>query len=282
MLEIKELTHIYGQGTAFESIALNNVSMTIPENQFIGIIGHTGSGKSTLIQHLNGLLKASSGEITYNGKSIDEKGFKLKELRQHVGLVFQYPEHQLFETTVLKDVMFGPKNIGMTEKEAEEIARDTLRLTGLDEKYYDASPFDLSGGQKRRAAIAGVLACKPDILVLDEPTAGLDPAGKTEILQLIKSIKDSRHITVVLVSHSMEDVAEYVDRIIVMNSGAIVMDDTPVNVFRHEEELMAIGLEVPQVTRLCRKLADMGLEVNRDCITVDEAFDNLIKVFEKR
>lgn len=282
MLEIKELTHIYGQGTAFESIALNNVSMTIPENQFIGIIGHTGSGKSTLIQHLNGLLKASSGEITYNGKSIDEKGFKLKELRQHVGLVFQYPEHQLFETTVLKDVMFGPKNMGMTEKEAEEIARDTLRLTGLDEKYYDASPFDLSGGQKRRAAIAGVLACKPDILVLDEPTAGLDPAGKTEILQLIKSIKDSRHITVVLVSHSMEDVAEYVDRIIVMNSGTIVMDDTPVNVFRHEEELMAIGLEVPQVTRLCRKLADMGLEVNRDCITVDEAFDNLIKVFEKR
>ena len=282
MLEIKELTHIYGQGTAFESIALNNVSMTIPENQFIGIIGHTGSGKSTLIQHLNGLLKASSGEITYNGKSIDEKGFKLKELRQHVGLVFQYPEHQLFETTVLKDVMFGPKNMGMTEKEAEEIALDTLRLTGLDEKYYDASPFDLSGGQKRRAAIAGVLACKPDILVLDEPTAGLDPAGKTEILQLIKSIKDSRHITVVLVSHSMEDVAEYVDRIIVMNSGAIVMDDTPVNVFRHEEELMAIGLEVPQVTRLCRKLADMGLEVNRDCITVDEAFDNLIKVFEKR
>lgn len=282
MLEIKELTHIYGQGTAFESIALNNVSMTIPENQFIGIIGHTGSGKSTLIQHLNGLLKASSGEITYNGKSIDEKGFKLKELRQHVGLVFQYPEHQLFETTVLKDVMFGPKNMGMTEKEAEDIARDTLRLTGLDEKYYDASPFDLSGGQKRRAAIAGVLACKPDILVLDEPTAGLDPAGKTEILQLIKSIKDSRHITVVLVSHSMEDVAEYVDRIIVMNSGTIVMDDTPVNVFRHEEELMAIGLEVPQVTRLCRKLADMGLEVNRDCITVDEAFDNLIKVFEKR
>lgn len=282
MLEIKELTHIYGQGTAFESIALNNVSMTIPENQFIGIIGHTGSGKSTLIQHLNGLLKASSGEITYNGKPIDEKGFKLKELRQHVGLVFQYPEHQLFETTVLKDVMFGPKNMGMTEKEAEEIARDTLRLTGLDEKYYDASPFDLSGGQKRRAAIAGVLACKPDILVLDEPTAGLDPAGKTEILQLIKSIKDSRHITVVLVSHSMEDVAEYVDRIIVMNSGTIVMDDTPVNVFRHEEELMAIGLEVPQVTRLCRKLADMGLEVNRDCITVDEAFDNLIKVFEKR
>lgn len=282
MLEIKELTHIYGQGTAFESIALNNVSMTIPENQFIGIIGHTGSGKSTLIQHLNGLLKASSGKITYNGKSIDEKGFKLKELRQHVGLVFQYPEHQLFETTVLKDVMFGPKNMGMTEKEAEEIARDTLRLTGLDEKYYDASPFDLSGGQKRRAAIAGVLACKPDILVLDEPTAGLDPAGKTEILQLIKSIKDSRHITVVLVSHSMEDVAEYVDRIIVMNSGTIVMDDTPVNVFRHEEELMAIGLEVPQVTRLCRKLADMGLEVNRDCITVDEAFDNLIKVFEKR
>lgn len=282
MLEIKELTHIYGQGTAFESIALNNVSMTIPENQFIGIIGHTGSGKSTLIQHLNGLLKASSGEITYNGKSIDEKGFKLKELRQHVGLVFQYPEHQLFETTVLKDVLFGPKNMGMTEKEAEEIARDTLRLTGLDEKYYDASPFDLSGGQKRRAAIAGVLACKPDILVLDEPTAGLDPAGKTEILQLIKSIKDSRHITVVLVSHSMEDVAEYVDRIIVMNSGTIVMDDTPVNVFRHEEELMAIGLEVPQVTRLCRKLADMGLEVNRDCITVDEAFDNLIKVFEKR
>ena len=282
MLEIKELTHIYGQGTAFESIALNNVSMTIPENQFIGIIGHTGSGKSTLIQHLNGLLKASSGKITYNGKSIDEKGFKLKELRQHVGLVFQYPEHQLFETTVLKDVMFGPKNMGMTEKEAEDIARDTLRLTGLDEKYYDASPFDLSGGQKRRAAIAGVLACKPDILVLDEPTAGLDPAGKTEILQLIKSIKDSRHITVVLVSHSMEDVAEYVDRIIVMNSGTIVMDDTPVNVFRHEEELMDIGLEVPQVTRLCRKMADMGLEVNRDCITVDEAFDNLIKVFEKR
>ena len=196
MLEIKELTHIYGQGTAFESIALNNVSMTIPENQFIGIIGHTGSGKSTLIQHLNGLLKASSGEITYNGKSIDEKGFKLKELRQHVGLVFQYPEHQLFETTVLKDVMFGPKNMGMTEKEAEEIALDTLRLTGLDEKYYDASPFDLSGGQKRRAAIAGVLACKPDILVLDEPTAGLDPAGKTEILQLIKSIKDTRMLFV--------------------------------------------------------------------------------------
>ena len=277
MLELRNVSHVYSQGTAFESAALKDISMIIPDNQFIGIIGHTGSGKSTLIQHLNGLLKATSGSVIYNGTPIDEKGFKLKELRAHVGLVFQYPEHQLFETTVIRDVMFGPKNMGMTEEEAEKLAKETLKLTGLDEKYFESSPFDLSGGQKRRAAIAGVLACKPDILVLDEPTAGLDPAGKTEILQLIREIKRTKHITVVLVSHSMEDVAEYVDRIIVMSAGTIVMDDVPVEIFKREEELQTIGLEVPQVTRVCRRLKASGLEIEGNSITIDEAYNDLIK-----
>ena len=276
MLELENVSHIYGQGTAFESVALKGISMAIPENQFIGIIGHTGSGKSTLIQHLNGLLKATSGKVIYNGTPIEEKSFKMKDLRKHVGLVFQYPEHQLFETTVIRDVMFGPKNMGMSDEEAEAVARETLGLTGLDEKYFEASPFDLSGGQKRRVAIAGVLSCRPDILVLDEPTAGLDPAGKTEILRLIREIQNTKHITVILVSHSMEDVAEYVDRIIVMSDGCIVMDGVPKEIFKREEELRTIGLEVPQVTRVCRRLKNMGMAISGDRITLDEAYDELV------
>ena len=233
------------KGTSFEKRALNNINLSIKENEFIGLIGHTGSGKSTLIQTFNGLLAPTEGKVTWNGKDIYEKGFNRREFRSHVGIVFQYPEYQLFETTVLKDVCFGPKNLGISEEESKRKAEEALRLVGLDEKYWQHSPFELSGGQKRRAAIAGVLAMEPEILILDEPTAGLDPKGRDEILGVIKKLNEEKETTIILVSHSMDDVAEYVDRIIVINDGDIMYDDTPVNIFQMVDELEAIDLAAP-------------------------------------
>ena len=257
-LILDKINYYYGKGTAFESKALKNISHSIPDGEFIGLIGHTGSGKSTLIQHMNGLIKADSGNVYYNGQDIYDKDFKMTELRRKVGLVFQYPEHQLFEATVIKDVLFGPKNIGLSQLEAEVAAYGALRSVGFSDDLIDASPFELSGGQKRRVAIAGVLAMSPEILILDEPTAGLDPAGRTEILSLLKTIKDEKGITVILVSHSMEDVAEFAERIIVIDDGEIKFDDEPRSVFAHADELRKMGLEIPQCTELMSRLADAG------------------------
>ena len=244
-LILDKINYFYGKGTAFESAALKNISLSIPDGEFIGIIGHTGSGKSTLIQHMNGLLRADSGNIYYNGKDIYDKDFKMTELRRKVGLVFQYPEHQLFEATVIKDVLFGPTNIGLEKLKAEVMAYGALKSVGIGEDLIDASPFELSGGQKRRVAIAGVLAMSPEILILDEPTAGLDPAGRTEILNLLKGIHETEGITVILVSHSMEDVAEYAERLIVIDEGEIKYDDEPRKVFAHADELRKRSRSAP-------------------------------------
>lgn len=281
-IEIKHLNHIYGQGTIFEQYALKDVNLTIHDGEFIGLIGHTGSGKSTLTQHLNGLLKASSGDILYNGESIYREGFSMKELRSHVGLVFQYPEHQLFEVDVLTDVCFGPKNQGLSQEEAEARAREALALTGLDESFYKQSPFELSGGQKRRVAIAGVLAMKPEVLILDEPTAGLDPKGRDEILQQIKKLQTETGLTILLVSHSMEDVAEYVDRIIVMNKGSVMYDDTPREVFKHYKELEEVGLAAPQVTYIMHDLKARGADVDVDATTIEEAAEEIARVWKAK
>ncbi|MCI6732408.1 MAG: energy-coupling factor transporter ATPase [Lachnospiraceae bacterium] len=262
--------------------ALKDVTLEIPDNQFVGLIGHTGSGKSSLIQHLNGLLHATSGTIYYNGENIYAEGYSMRKLRNKVGLVFQYPEHQLFEVDVFADVCFGPKNQGLSEEEVKERAREALNLVGLDESYYKKSPFELSGGQKRRVAIAGVLAMNPEVLVLDEPTAGLDPRGRDEILGQIKELKEQRNMTIVLVSHSMEDVARYVDRLIVMNHGEAVYDGTPREVFRHYKELEKIGLAAPQVTYLMHQLKERGLDVNTDVITIEEAREELKRVLSKK
>ena len=276
-IEIKHLNHIYGQGTIFEQYALKDVNLTIHDGEFIGLIGHTGSGKSTLTQHLNGLLKATSGDILYNGESIYKEGYSMKELRSHVGLVFHYPEHQLFETDIFKDVCFGPKNLGLPKMEVELRAFEALRLVGLDENLYYQSPFDLSGGQKRRVAIAGVLAMRPDVLILDEPTAGLDPKGRDEILDSIKDLKEKTGITVILVSHSMEDVAKYVNRIMVMNDGVLMYDDTPKHIFAGYRELEQIGLAAPQVTYIMNDLKNAGFAVDVNAITVEEARQSILK-----
>ena len=270
-IELKDVSYVYGAGTPMEVRALDHVSLTIPDGQFIGLIGHTGSGKSTLIQHLNGLIKATEGDILYNGRSIYAEGFSMKELRSKVGLVFQYPEHQLFETDVFTDVCFGPKNLGLDTEEIQARAREALELVGMDASYDEASPFELSGGQKRRVAIAGVLAMKPEVLILDEPTAGLDPKGRDEILDQVALLHKERGNTVVLVSHSMEDVAKYVDRIIVMNHGRAVFDGTPKEVFRHYKELEQIGLAAPQVTYIVHRLKEQGFPIDGDITTVEEA-----------
>lgn len=276
-VEIKNLNHVYMKDTVFQHKALNDVSLTIEDGEFIGLIGHTGSGKSTLIQHLNALLKPSSGNIIIDGIDITQKGVALRKIRQTVGLVFQYPEHQLFEETVFKDVAFGPQNLGLPKEEIALRVKEALMLVGLDyDKLKDVSPFELSGGQKRRVAIAGVLAMKPKVLILDEPTAGLDPKGRDEILGEIKRLHQLQKITVVLVSHSMEDIANLVDRIIVMSKGKIVLTDTPRNVFKQAEMLKSIGLDVPQVTHLVNELNKKGLGI-KDCISVDEAYNQLIK-----
>ena len=272
---LDHVSYIYGSDTELSVKALDDVCLQIPDGQFLGIIGHTGSGKSTLVQHLNGLMKATSGHIYYNGEDIYDKEYSLKTLRSKVGLVFQYPEHQLFETDVFTDVCFGPKNLGLDKKEVELRSYDALKKVGFPDELFYQSPFELSGGQKRRAAIAGVLAMKPEVLVLDEPTAGLDPKGRDEILQQIKRLQRETGITVVLVSHSMEDVAEYVDRIIVMNHGKVMYDDIPRAVFRHYKELEEIGLAAPQVTYIMHELKHRGFDVDVDATTVEEAAESI-------
>ena len=276
-----DLNYVYGNGTAFEQHALFDVNFEIQDGEFVGIIGHTGSGKSTLIQHLNGLIKASSGALYYNGENIYEDKYDMKKLRSKVGLVFQYPEHQLFEIDVLTDVCFGPKNQGFSEEEAKEKAKKALSLVGLGESYYSQSPFELSGGQKRRVAIAGVLAMEPDILVLDEPTAGLDPKGRDEILGQISHLQKETGISVVLVSHSMEDVANYVERIIVMNKGKVMFDDVPHRVFSHVKELEAVGLAAPQVTYILHQLKDNGFDVDPSATTIEEAKETILQAVRK-
>lgn len=280
-LRVENLCYDYNKGTSFEKRALNNINLSIKENEFIGLIGHTGSGKSTLIQTFNGLLAPTEGKVTWNGKDIYEKGFNRREFRSHVGIVFQYPEYQLFETTVLKDVCFGPNNLGISEEESKRKAEEALRLVGLDEKYWQHSPFELSGGQKRRAAIAGVLAMEPEILILDEPTAGLDPKGRDEILGVIKKLNEEKETTIILVSHSMDDVAEYVDRIIVINDGDIMYDDTPVNIFQMVDELEAIDLAAPQITYILRDLSRMGLNVGTGIIRIDDAVQTIKKALSE-
>lgn len=277
---LDHVSHIYEEGTAMEVAALKDVNLVIPDGQFIGLIGHTGSGKSTLVQHLNGLMKPTAGNIYYNGADINDDGFNKKELRSKVGLVFQYPEHQLFEIDVFKDVCFGPKNMGLDEKEVQLRAYAALKQVGLEDEYFYQSPFDLSGGQKRRVAIAGVLAMKPEVLILDEPTAGLDPKGRDEILGQIAKLRDEMGITVVLVSHSMEDVAKYVDRIIVMNQGSVMYDDEPRKVFQHYKELEEVGLAAPQVTYIMQELKKKGLPVNTDVITIEEAKDEILRALK--
>ena len=275
---VDKVNYVYSEGTAYEIKALSDINLKIEDGEFIGIIGHTGSGKSTLIQHLNGLIKATSGTIYFHGQDIYDKDFDLRELRNRVGLVFQYPEHQLFETTIFDDVCFGPMNQGLTKEEAGLRAFEALKSVGIPEELYYQSPFDLSGGQKRRVAIAGVLAMKPEILILDEPTAGLDPGGRDEILDLITRMHRERGMTVILVSHSMEDVAKYVKRIIVMNQGRVMFDDVPKEVFKHYKELETIGLAAPQVTYLMHELREKGLPVSTDVTTVAEARAELLRV----
>ena len=272
---LDHVNYIYGGDTPLAVRALDDVCLQIPDGQFVGIIGHTGSGKSTLVQHMNGLLKASSGHIYFNGEDIYDKDYSMKKLRSKVGLVFQYPEHQLFEIDVFSDVCFGPKNLGLDKKEAELRAFQALRSVGMPTELYYQSPFELSGGQKRRAAIAGVLAMEPEVLILDEPTAGLDPMGRTEILNQIKKLQTETGMTILLVSHSMEDVAEYVDRIIVMNRGRVMYDDVPKNVFAHYKELEEVGLAAPQVTYILHELRNRGLDVDVNATTIEEAAETV-------
>ena len=276
-----DLNFVYGGGTAFEQHALFDVNLEIEDGEFVGLIGHTGSGKSTLIQHLNGLIKASAGELYYNGENIYSQGYDMKRLRSKVGLVFQYPEHQLFEVDVLTDVCFGPKNQGLSREEAEARARKALEQVGLDPSYYKQSPFELSGGQKRRVAIAGVLAMEPEVLILDEPTAGLDPRGRDEILDQIDRLHRERHMTIILVSHSMEDVARYADRLIVMNHGQKVFDGAPREVFRHYKELETMGLAAPQITYLVHDLKARGIDIDDDITTVAEAREAILALRNK-
>ena len=278
---LDHVNYIYDEDTAMAHAALTDVNIKIGAGEFIGLIGHTGSGKSTLIQHMNGLVKPTSGTVYFDGKDISDPEFDRKALRAKVGLVFQYPEHQLFETDCFKDVCFGPKNLGLSQKEVELRAYEALKQVGFDDDYFYQSPFDLSGGQKRRVAIAGVLAMKPEILILDEPTAGLDPKGREDILNLVKKLHDEVGITIILVSHSMDDVADYVDRIIVMNKGKVAFDDVPKEVFRHRQELEAIGLAAPQVTYVMQELKASGFDVDIDVTTLDEAKNEILRAFSK-
>ena len=281
-IKLEHLNYVYSQGTAYEKHALKDICLEIPHGEFVGIIGHTGSGKSTLIQHLNGLVKATSGALYYEGRNIYEEGYPMRELRNQVGLVFQYPEHQLFEVDVMTDVCFGPKNQGLSPEECKARALEALKLVGLKEKYYKASPFELSGGQKRRVAIAGVLAMRPKVLVLDEPTAGLDPKGRDDILDQIAYLHKQSYLTVILVSHSMEDIARYADRIIVMNKGQVQYNGKPVEVFAHYKELEKIGLAAPQVTYIMHDLKEQGLDVKTNITTIEEAAEEIMHALEKR
>ena len=276
------LNYVYGQGTAFEQYALKDVSFEIQDGQFIGLIGHTGSGKSTLIQHLNGLIKATSGQLYYNGENIYSQGYNMRELRSKVGLVFQYPEHQLFEVDVFSDVCFGPKNQGLSKEEIEIRAKKALEAVGLDESFYTQSPFELSGGQKRRVAIAGVLAMEPEVLILDEPTAGLDPKGRDEILDQIAALHKEKGITIILVSHSMEDIARYADRLLVMNHGEKVFDGTPREVFKHYKELETMGLAAPQITYIVQDLRKHGVDIDDEITTVEEARKAILALLNEK
>ena len=278
ILKLKNVSYVYSPDTAYERKALKDINLDIYEGQFIGVIGHTGSGKSTMIQHLNGLIRATSGALYYQGENIYAEKYNLRELRNNVGLVFQYPEHQLFEVDVLSDVCFGPRNQGLSEEACKERALEALQLVGLPEKYYESSPFDLSGGQKRRVAIAGVLAMEPKVLVLDEPTAGLDPKGRDEILDQIAYLQKEGDLTVILVSHSMEDIAKYVDRIVVMNKGSKMYDGTPKEVFAKYRELEKVGLAAPQVTYIMHALAAKGVPVNVEATTIGEAASEIAMV----
>lgn len=275
---LDHVTYEYGTGDALAVKALDDVSLTMEDGQFIGLVGHTGSGKSTLVQLLNGLLKPTAGAVYYDGKDINDSGYDRKALRGKVGLVFQYPEHQLFETTVFKDVCYGPKNLGFSQKDTELRAYEALKMAGLEDDYFYQSPFDLSGGQKRRVAIAGVLAMKPDMLVLDEPTAGLDPKGRNEILELVSRLRRETGITIILVSHSMDDVAEYVDKMMVMNRGKLIFYDSPDVVFTHAEELESMGLGVPQVTDIMKTMKKAGYPVKTDIITIEDACTEILRI----
>lgn len=277
-IKITNLTHIYAPNTPFESTAIDDVSLEIQDGEFIALIGHTGSGKSTLIQHLNGLLKANKGQILINNFDITAQGVSLVDIRKKVGLVFQYPEYQLFEETIEKDIAFGPRNLGLSEEEINKAVKHSMSLVGLDyEKSKDKSPFDLSGGQKRRIAIAGVLAMKPEILILDEPTAGLDPKGRDDILSNIKDIHEKENNTIILVSHSMDDVAKLADRLLVMNHGHVEFFDTPTEVFKNEARLKEIGLDVPQVLQLANQLREKGFEISEDILTIDDIKNEIVK-----
>lgn len=278
-IKLEHINYVYNPDTVYEKHALRDINLIIEQGEFVGVIGHTGSGKSTLIQHLNGLIKATSGSLFYDGKDIYAPDYNLKELRTQVGLVFQYPEHQLFEIDVLTDVCFGPKNQGLPKEECLRRAKEALELVGFPEKYYEQSPFELSGGQKRRVAIAGVLAMRPKVLVLDEPTAGLDPKGRDEILDQIALLHEKTDLTVILVSHSMEDVAKYVNRLIVMNEGEKMFDATPREVFSHYKELEKIGLAAPQVTYIMHALKEKGMDVPIDATTIEEAADAIMRSF---
>lgn len=280
---IKDLVHIYNPGSPFESTALNGVNLTIQQGEFVGLIGHTGSGKSTLIQHMNGLLKASFGKIQINELDITEKAVSLIDIRKKVGLVFQYPEYQLFEETIYRDIAFGPTNMGLSEEEIHERVQEAMEMTGLDfETLKDRSPFELSGGQKRRVAIAGVIAMRPELLILDEPTAGLDPKGRDEILDRIKQIHHRRKNTVVLVSHSMEDISRLVSRIIVMNRGQIEFQGHPKEIFQHEQKLRDIGLGIPKVAELVNALCSRGIDIRKDIVTIAEAKEELLRLLKEK
>ncbi|HBA96561.1 MAG TPA: energy-coupling factor transporter ATPase, partial [Lachnospiraceae bacterium] len=265
------VNYIYGIGTGQEKHALKNINLEINDGEFIGLAGHTGSGKSTLVQLLNGLIRASGGTIYYNGQNIYDKLYNMRDLRSRVGLVFQYPEHQLFETTVINDVQFGPKNLGLPQLEVELRSFKALKMTGIGDDLLDVSPFTLSGGQKRRVAIAGILAMQPEVLVLDEPVAGLDPAGRDEILGLLKKLHDDNNITIILVSHSMDDIAKYVDRMLVMNNGEIVLDGKPAEVFQFEKELEQTGLGVPQAVKVIHQLREAGASIKGKPVTAEES-----------
>ncbi len=281
-IEVKELTHIYNEGLPHESVALEDVTFSAQDGQLVGIIGHTGSGKSTLVQHLNGLLKPKSGSIVVGGTDITADGVVMREIRKKIGLVFQYPEYQLFEETVAKDVAFGPVNLGLSEAEIDECVKEAIEMVGLDyEKVKNVSPFELSGGQKRRAAIAGVIAMKPEVLILDEPTAGLNPKAHADILNMVETIHSRSKNIIFLVSHNMNDIARMSDKVLVMNHGRLVMDGTPAEVFSRGEELKSMGLALPDSMEIMMRLRKAGMDINTDCLTMDEAAEEIAKVLAK-
>ena len=281
-IEIKNLTHVYNPGSVFEKKAIDDITINIATGEMVALIGHTGSGKSTLIQHLNALLKPTSGQILLDGVDIHESKKQLKDIRQRVGLVFQYPEHQLFEINVYKDVAFGPTRMGLSEEEVDREVRAALTTVGLGEEFYEKSPFELSGGQKRRAAIAGVLAMRPDVLILDEPAAGLDPSGREEILAQIKHMHKTRGLTIVLVSHSMDDAARLSDRILVMNQGKLILDGSPIEVFKQGEMLKGIGLDVPQISMLMTRLARENDAIPTGVFSIKAAADAISKISPRK